>query len=755
MPKTKPKKPTAQAAVDALHDGDAEQLQALLSAGLDPNTIWNAQEVQVNDGLVMVYSFAVNGGLVGTVSPPLLFLAAQFNQPRCAKVLLDARADPNGSLRDARGNVYVPLEACFSTQRRLNMPSALDIAADLIAAHADPNTAGRSPDGCTQLMLACEQGDRHATRFLLDHGADPNLGKDNGSSALFKAAQFGRDGCVALLIGARANLEKPFRSGCTPLGAAAGSGRADCVRLLLNARADKNVVAHSDNSTPLTLARQNGDLRSIELLSSSAWSGPPEPAYLPGQRVTIHGLVARPELNGELGTVQEYDGFSGRYGVALYRGGHMALKPSSLQGVSTDAVAARAVTASIPVTLPELNELLLTRGCSRRLETLLRRRDCDPDGPIPSESANEAGNPHPNPNPHTGLLGLGATATLLTRASLLQLKPVKTEATGIMPTRQEGGPAAASGRPVGQPQLLRALLNGGASVNAPAASGATPLHVAAYLCQLGNVKCLLEAAADVNAVCTKGTTPLHQAVADWEIPAEDMALTVRALLETGRITDVDARDANGFSALATAVEHGAAAPAIRALLDHGASVNLEVKPGFNSLAIACNQSIVPAPRETVRLLLEAKVDTNTSWADPTSTRGMRRTTREWAKIYHLEVNSDFRDELSRHPDFDYEAQQALQYQLVDAARLDAMTDRIARGEVSEAEVAASLKSIVDMARIVDSEREKKELQAASQQLVAAMAHTANDMPDTLTEPSPSAALPKGPKAVHGGRVQVR
>ena len=39
------------------------------------------------------------------------------------------------------------------------------------------------------LMISCEIGDEHSARFLLDHRADPELGKHNGSSAIIKAAQ--------------------------------------------------------------------------------------------------------------------------------------------------------------------------------------------------------------------------------------------------------------------------------------------------------------------------------------------------------------------------------------------------------------------------------------------------------------------------------------------------------------------------------------------------------------------------------------
>ena len=52
-------------------------------------------------------------------------------------VLLNAKADPNATFNDPMmGAAAPPLVACFDSQRKLNMPAALDIAAALIAAKA-------------------------------------------------------------------------------------------------------------------------------------------------------------------------------------------------------------------------------------------------------------------------------------------------------------------------------------------------------------------------------------------------------------------------------------------------------------------------------------------------------------------------------------------------------------------------------------------------------------------------------------------
>ena len=59
-----------------------------------------------------------------------------------------------------------------------------------------PSIFGR----CTMLMLACDRPDSALTRFLLDHGADPNRAKTNGSTALYKAPTPPPDSPVDLLM---------------------------------------------------------------------------------------------------------------------------------------------------------------------------------------------------------------------------------------------------------------------------------------------------------------------------------------------------------------------------------------------------------------------------------------------------------------------------------------------------------------------------------------------------------------------------
>ena len=122
------------------------------------------------------------------------------------------------------------------------------------------------------LLDAARSGDVAAVRSLLeDGGADPNVARGDGLTALHLAAQAGNVEIVDLLIGAGANIEANTRIGdYTPLHVASARGHLSVARSLLDAGADPSAVTTSTGVTPLHLAAKGlGGQGTVALLLES------------------------------------------------------------------------------------------------------------------------------------------------------------------------------------------------------------------------------------------------------------------------------------------------------------------------------------------------------------------------------------------------------------------------------------------------------------------------------------------------------
>ena len=69
----------------------------------------------------------------------------------------------------------------------------------------------------------------------------------------------------------------------------------------------------------------------LDQFTGDAGDGAPPPAPYCGKQVKIHGLQAKPELNGAVGFAASYDEGRGRYTVNLPDGCSIALQPTNLE----------------------------------------------------------------------------------------------------------------------------------------------------------------------------------------------------------------------------------------------------------------------------------------------------------------------------------------------------------------------------------------------------------------------------------------
>lgn len=157
------------------------------------------------------------------------------------------------------------------------------------------------------------------------------------------------------------------------------------------------------------------------------------------------------------------------------------------------------------------------------------------------------------------------------------------------------GMGVARGEPAGQPPAtlhllaaegrtvqLRALVDGGAPVDAPDNRRRTALHWAVIKGEAEAVALLLDLGADPNAPEELGATPLHWAAmkGHWKI----VPLLVR------RGARVDARNVYGM----TPLHESANADAVRTLVEAGANVNAVDDRGMTPLHLAQSDDVATA-----------------------------------------------------------------------------------------------------------------------------------------------------------------
>lgn len=129
----------------------------------------------------------------------------------------------------------------------------------------DPNLVDEAR-GDTGLIIALREGSMNAFHVLVNaRGIDLDAKARNGDNALMMAAFKGHYDAVETLLAKGATVNRP---GWTPLHYAATGGHDKIVALLLGARADVNARS-PNNTTPLMMAAGEGHIYTVKLLLDS------------------------------------------------------------------------------------------------------------------------------------------------------------------------------------------------------------------------------------------------------------------------------------------------------------------------------------------------------------------------------------------------------------------------------------------------------------------------------------------------------
>ena len=200
---------------------------------------------------------------------------------------------------------------------------------------------------------AANEGDAQVVTAWLDEGGrvDARCAEHHDETLLMVAALGGQKAVVRMLLqrGASVNVRNSY--GGTALMGAAGNGRTTIAQALLDAKADASLrdtggitalmwAEHGKHTATAQLLRQHAKRQTPEAEAAVARAAANNPTpNLSGRRVSIDGLMGRPELNGQCGVAGRFDAAKGRYEVAVEGEVEAVLmKPMDLQEVLEPAL---------------------------------------------------------------------------------------------------------------------------------------------------------------------------------------------------------------------------------------------------------------------------------------------------------------------------------------------------------------------------------------------------------------------------------
>jgi ankyrin repeat protein len=201
---------------DAIRQGDAEQVRALLAA--DPSLADSRTPEGASTVLWAVYTrhSELAPLLLGSRQPDFFEACALGADARIVELLaVDRQLVEQYS---ADGFTAVGLAAFFGHRQAARL---------LLKAGADPNQASRNALHVTPLHSACAAGHAAVAGLLLQHGADPNAAESNGMTPLHTAAGTGNREIAALLLDAGADRAHQSHDGRTPAAVARKYGHPE------------------------------------------------------------------------------------------------------------------------------------------------------------------------------------------------------------------------------------------------------------------------------------------------------------------------------------------------------------------------------------------------------------------------------------------------------------------------------------------------------------------------------------------------
>jgi ankyrin repeat protein len=253
----------------AAYEDNGPEIKRLLGAarGADPLLLSSARTFALQRGNIAALRLiapaadqaAKTAAEKAELNRRLIDIAGDGNLKLMAS-LLQRGADANATDPDKIGG---PLTHAVKSGRIDAVKLLLDHGAQINRRFAEVTALG-----------SVRKNDLDMARFLLAHGADPNI-PSYSTTPLFRAAEDADLPMIQLLLDAKAHIDQPAEyTGDTPLIYVAENGKADVVKFLLEKGADLTIKNKKGN-TAMDLALANGKMDVAALLRRRG--APPHP----------------------------------------------------------------------------------------------------------------------------------------------------------------------------------------------------------------------------------------------------------------------------------------------------------------------------------------------------------------------------------------------------------------------------------------------------------------------------------------------
>ena len=570
------RKDGTNALLRACTTGQSESVSFLVEAGAcvnitnsDGNTCLHlAVKGECNKDAVqeIIEHGMININAVNKHCETALLLACESAQAKTVNLLLQKLADPN--ISDGRGftSLHAAVHGCCANE---TLQEIINHKAQLYC---------QDNHGETALFNACSYRQQESVKILLKAESNPNIADNNDDTSLHAAV---RGGCsktiIHMIIDQGVEVNATNKQNETALLVACVNKHVGAINVLLNGSADPNITEDTYGYACLHIAVRQGC--STEVVQAIIDHGADVNATNNENQTALQmACIYKHEgaINVLLNTNADLN-ITDTYGETCL---HTAVR----QGCSIEVVQAIIDHGADVNATNKNNKTALMKGCYNKHEgaiNVLLNASADlniTDGTYGDTCLHKAVRQGCSTEVVQAIIDHGADVNATNKNN-------KTALMKACYNKHEGA--------------INVLLNASADLNIADMYGETCLHKAVRQgCSTEVVQAIIDHGADVNATNKENETPLTMACIGKHEGATNVLLNASA--------DPNITDTYGDTCLQEAVRHRCNTEVVQAIIDHGADVNTTNKKNTTALMIACSNS----HEDAVHVLLNATADPN-------------------------------------------------------------------------------------------------------------------------------------------------